>query len=89
MAVSSIPAAICQIPAGLLVDSVRAKRLFASINDHLPNVPRTGPNETLGILCLTYSGTNGVFPQPFFSKLCFSDFGPDNVTVNAVQPDPG
>ena len=28
MAVSSITAAICQIPAGLLVDSVRAKRLL-------------------------------------------------------------
>jgi MFS family permease len=32
MAVSSITAAICQIPAGLLVDSVRAKRLLVVIS---------------------------------------------------------
>jgi MFS family permease len=32
MAVSSIAAAICQIPAGLLVDSVRAKRLLIAIS---------------------------------------------------------
>jgi predicted MFS family arabinose efflux permease len=32
MAVSSIAAAICQIPAGLLVDSVRAKRLLVVIS---------------------------------------------------------
>ena len=32
MATSSITAAICQIPAGLLVDSVRAKRLLVAIS---------------------------------------------------------
>src|SRR6267143_4001792 len=32
MAASSIAAAICQIPAGLLVDSVRAKRLLVVIS---------------------------------------------------------
>jgi MFS family permease len=32
MAVSSITAAICQIPADLLVDSVRAKRLLVVIS---------------------------------------------------------
>ena len=32
MAASSITAAICQIPAGLLVDSVRAKRLLVVIS---------------------------------------------------------
>jgi MFS family permease len=32
MAVSSITAAICQIPAGLLVDAVRAKRLLVVIS---------------------------------------------------------
>src|SRR5258705_5519853 len=32
MAASSITAAICQIPAGLLVDSVRAKRLLVLIS---------------------------------------------------------
>src|ERR1700733_1441840 len=32
IAVSSITAAICQIPAGLLVDSVRAKRLLVVIS---------------------------------------------------------
>src|SRR5262249_8819356 len=32
MATSSIAAAICQIPAGLLVDSVRAKRLLVMIS---------------------------------------------------------
>ena len=32
MAASSITAAICQIPAGLLVDSVRAKRLLIVIS---------------------------------------------------------
>src|SRR5271165_4140495 len=32
MAVSSITAAICQIPAGLLVDSVRAKRLLVVVS---------------------------------------------------------
>src|ERR1700746_2286898 len=32
MATSSITAAICQIPAGLLVDSIRAKRLLVVIS---------------------------------------------------------
>jgi len=31
MAVSGIAAAMCQIPAGLLVDAVRAKRLLVAI----------------------------------------------------------
>ncbi len=33
MATSSITAAVCQIPAGLLVDSVRAKRLLVAISE--------------------------------------------------------
>jgi MFS-type transporter involved in bile tolerance (Atg22 family) len=40
MAVSSITAAICQIPAGLLVDAVRAKRLLVVISGLVVCLPK-------------------------------------------------
>jgi hypothetical protein len=43
MAVSSITAAICQIPAGLLVDSVRAKAAFGRDLRNNGNRPGLAP----------------------------------------------